>query len=81
MKDTAPKSFLPLSCEVSPYVDGVTYQLLLFDIKVIDGIVNTIGGTVRLTGSLLRYIQTGIATSYALYMILGVILVLTMLLF
>lgn len=66
---------------VQPIVKFSDKVLAVFDIKVIDGIVNTIGGTVRLTGSLLRYIQTGIATSYALYMILGVILVLTMLLF
>jgi NADH-quinone oxidoreductase subunit L len=43
--------------------------------------VNAVAGIVRLTGSLLRYIQTGIASNYALFLILGVILVLTLLLF
>ncbi|MDX1591641.1 MAG: NADH-quinone oxidoreductase subunit L [Balneolaceae bacterium] len=66
---------------VHPVVKFSDKVLAAFDMKVVDGIVNAIGGTVRLAGSLLRYIQTGIATSYALYLILGVILVLTMLLF
>jgi NADH-quinone oxidoreductase subunit L len=66
---------------VQPVVKFSDKVLAVFDIKVVDGIVNAVGGTVRLAGSLLRYIQTGIATSYALYLILGVILVLTMLLF
>jgi NADH-quinone oxidoreductase subunit L len=66
---------------VQPVVRFSDRVLAVFDMKVVDGIVNAVGGTVRLSGSLLRYIQTGIATSYAFYLILGVILVLTMLLF
>jgi len=66
---------------VQPIVKFSDKVLAVFDMKVVDGIVSSIGGTVRLAGSLLRYIQTGIATSYALFLILGVILVLTMLLF
>jgi NADH-quinone oxidoreductase subunit L len=66
---------------VNPTVRFSDKVLAVFDIKIIDGFVNTVGGTVRLAGSLLRYIQTGITTSYAFFLILGVILVLTMLLF
>jgi NADH-quinone oxidoreductase subunit L len=47
--------------------------------KIIDGIVNTVGGVVRLFGSVFRYIQTGVTSSYALALVLGVILVLSML--
>lgn len=60
------------------FSDGI---LAVFDIKIIDGFVNSVAGIVRLVGSLLRYIQTGIASNYALYMILGVILILALLLF
>ncbi len=66
---------------VNPTVKFSDKVLAVFDIKIVDGFVNAVGGTVRLAGSLLRYIQTGITTSYAFFLILGVILVLTMLLF
>ena len=66
---------------VHPTVKFSDKVLAVFDIKFIDGFVNAVAGTVRLIGSLLRYIQTGIASNYALFMILGVILVLTLLLF
>lgn len=55
--------------------------LAVFDMKVLDGFVNGVGGTVRLFGSLLRYIQTGVVTNYALFLIVGVIVVLVMMLF
>ena len=66
---------------VHPIVKFSDKVLAAFDIKIIDGFVNAVGGTVRLAGSLLRYIQTGITTNYAFFLILGVILVLTLLLF
>ncbi|MEX0647573.1 MAG: NADH-quinone oxidoreductase subunit L [Balneolaceae bacterium] len=66
---------------VRPVVRFSDKVLAVFDMKIVDGIVNAIAGIVRLAGSLLRYIQTGIASSYAFFLILGVILVLTMLLF
>lgn len=66
---------------VHPTVRFSDRVLAVFDLKIIDGFVNAVAGIVRLTGSLLRYIQTGIASNYALFMILGVILVLTLLLF
>ena len=44
--------------------------------KVVDGIVNAIAGTVRLFGSLFRYLQTGVVSSYALAFVIGVIVIL-----
>ena len=55
--------------------------LAVFDMKIVDGTVNMIAGTVRLFGSLLRYIQTGIVSNYALIFLIGVLLVLTLMLF
>lgn len=66
---------------VHPTVKFSDKVLAVFDMKIVDGFVNAIAGIVRLTGSLLRYIQTGIVSSYAFFLILGVILVLTLLLF
>ncbi|WP_069130802.1 NADH-quinone oxidoreductase subunit L [Rhodohalobacter halophilus] len=66
---------------VHPTVRFSDKVLAVFDMKVVDGIVNAVAGIVRLIGSLLRYIQTGITTNYALFLLLGVILVLSMILF
>jgi len=55
--------------------------LAVFDIKVVDGIVNAIGGTVRFFGSLLRFMQTGVVQTYAIFYIIGVILILSLLIF
>ena len=66
---------------VRPTVRFSEKVLAVFDMKIIDGTVNAIAGFVRLTGSLLRYVQTGIASNYALFLVLGVILVLSILLF
>ena len=66
---------------VRPTVRFSDKVLAVFDMKIIDGTVNAVAGFVRLSGSLLRYIQTGIASNYALFLVLGVILVLSILLF
>ncbi|PKD45130.1 NADH-quinone oxidoreductase subunit L [Rhodohalobacter barkolensis] len=66
---------------VHPTVRFSEKVLAVFDMKVVDGVVNAVAGVVRLTGSLIRYIQTGITTNYALFLMLGVILVLSMILF
>src|SRR5690625_5921821 len=55
--------------------------LAVFDMKILDGLVNTVAGIVRLSGSLLRYTQTGIVTSYALFFVLGGSLVISLILF
>lgn len=66
---------------VHPTVNFSDRVLAVFDMKIVDGFVNAVAGIVRISGSLLRYIQTGVASNYALFLILGVILVLTILLF
>ncbi|GAA5521316.1 NADH-quinone oxidoreductase subunit L [Aliifodinibius salicampi] len=64
---------------VHPLVRFSDKGLARFDMKIIDGIVNAVGGIVRLFGSVFRYIQTGVVSSYALALVLGVIIVLSML--
>jgi NADH-quinone oxidoreductase subunit L len=66
---------------VHPVVKFSDKVLAVFDMKIVDGFVNGVAGTVRLFGSLFRYIQNGIVSNYALYLIIGVILVLSMVVF
>lgn len=61
---------------VRPVVKFSDKVLAVFDMKVLDGIVNATAGTVRLFGSLFRYVQTGVVSSYALYFVIGVIVIL-----
>lgn len=60
----------------NPLVRFSDRGLAAFDMKIIDGFVNVVGGLVRLFGSLFRYFQTGVASSYALAIVIGVIIVL-----
>lgn len=53
--------------------------LAVFDLKVVDGFVNGIAGTVRFFGFLMRYMQTGLIQNYALMLVLGVVIVLAIL--
>jgi NADH-quinone oxidoreductase subunit L len=55
--------------------------LAVFDIKVVDGLVNAIGGVVRFFGSLLRFLQTGVVQTYAILFVIGVILVISLIIF
>lgn len=59
-----------------PLVKFSDKVLAVFDMKVVDGIVNATAGTVRLFGSLFRYVQTGVVSSYALAFVIGVIIIL-----
>ena len=63
----------------NPLVRFSDKGLAKFDMKFLDGIVNTTGGVVRLFGSVFRYIQTGVASSYALGLVIGVIIILSLL--
>lgn len=63
----------------NPLVRFSDKGLAKFDMKFVDGIVNTTGGVVRLFGSVFRYIQTGVASSYALALVIGVIIILSLL--
>lgn len=64
---------------VNPLVRVSEKGLAAFDMKIVDGLVNTVGGIVRLFGSVFRYLQTGVASSYALALVIGVIIVLSLL--
>jgi NADH-quinone oxidoreductase subunit L len=66
---------------VRPTVRFSEKVLAVFDMKILDGTVNAVAGFVRLSGSLLRYVQTGVTSNYALFFVMGVILVLSLLLF
>lgn len=59
-----------------PIVKFSDKVLAVFDMKVVDGFVNATAGTVRLFGSLFRYVQTGVVSSYALAFVVGVIVIL-----
>lgn len=59
-----------------PLVKFSDKVLAVFDMKVVDGFVNATAGTVRLFGSLFRYVQTGVVSSYALAFVIGVIVIL-----
>jgi NADH-quinone oxidoreductase subunit L len=47
----------------------------LFDLSVIDGIVNTLGRSVAQIGAIARYLQTGFVRSYAAVILFGALLV------
>ncbi|MEX2657411.1 MAG: NADH-quinone oxidoreductase subunit L [Balneolales bacterium] len=66
---------------VRPVVRFSDHVLAVFDNKFIDGFVNTIASVVRFMGSVTRYFQTGLVQSYAFGIVLGVIVILSMLLF
>jgi len=66
---------------INPVVRFSDKVLAVFDIKVIDGIVNAVGGIVRFFGSLLRFLQTGVVQTYAIIFVFGVILILSLLIF
>lgn len=55
--------------------------LAVFDMKIVDGFVNLIAGIVRLSGSLFRYVQTGLTSSYAFMLVVGVVLVVGIIVF
>ncbi|SMO43766.1 NADH-quinone oxidoreductase subunit L [Fodinibius sediminis] len=64
---------------VHPLVRFSDKGLAKFDMKFVDGIVNAVGGIIRLFGSVFRYAQTGVASSYALALVVGVLIVLSLL--
>lgn len=61
---------------MKPVVKFSDRVLAVFDMKIVDGIVNAVAGVVRLFGSIFRYIQTGVTQNYALMLVLGVVIVL-----
>jgi len=61
---------------VNPVVRLSDRVLAVFDMKIIDGIVDAFGSVTRFFGSVIRYLQTGVAQVYAFMLVLGVIIVL-----
>lgn len=66
---------------VHPTVRFSDRFLSVFDMKIVDGIVNLVASTIRFAGYLIRYVQTGLVQTYAYAMVLGVIIIIAMLLF
>ncbi len=66
---------------VNPVVRLSDRVLAVFDVRVIDGIVNAVGNITRFSGSVLRYLQTGVIQVYAFMLVIGVIIVLGILIF
>ena len=46
-----------------------------FDVGVIDRIVNGVAGFVRFDGEFLRHIQTGYVRTYALWVVIGALVI------
>jgi len=51
----------------------LAFLLLLFDVRMLDGIVNQVAGVPRSLGVALRRVQNGLVPSYALVMLFGVV--------
>lgn len=66
---------------VDPLIGGAEKGLAPFDNYVIDGIVNGVAFFIRGLSFVLRYMQTGIVQSYAVAIVLGVVLVIVLMLF
>lgn len=65
----------------NPIVKMSDKVLAVFDMKIVDGFVNFIAGFVRFGGSIFRYAQTGLVSSYAFMLVIGVILIIGLLVF
>jgi NADH-quinone oxidoreductase subunit L len=66
---------------VKPVVEGSRRGLAPFDQRGVDGAVNGLARLVRGAGVGLRGLQTGVVQTYALYVVLGVVLVIALMLF
>ena len=63
------------------FVDGSAKLLYYFDIYVVDGLVNGLAGTARISGKGLRYLQTGRLQTYALVFFLAILVITVVLAF
>lgn len=66
---------------IQPTVRFSDKVLSVFDVKVIDGIVNIIASLVRFAGSILRFFQDGFIRTYAFAIVIGTLITLLLLLF
>ena len=55
------------------YVSGVFHKV--FDVQIIDGLVNGVGSAVKGIGSSVRYLQSGNIGFYVMSMVLGLVLI------
>jgi NADH-quinone oxidoreductase subunit L len=61
---------------IRPFVWISDNIVLAFDKNVVDGIVNGTASLTRFLGGVMRHLQSGLVTSYALLMVVGVVLML-----
>jgi NADH-quinone oxidoreductase subunit L len=66
---------------VRPVIGGAERGFAPFDQYVIDGLVNFVAFFTRGVSFLLRYVQTGVVQTYAIAIVLGVVLVAALMLF
>jgi len=66
---------------VKPLIGSTTKVFAPFDRYVIDGLVNLVGFMTKATSFVFRYTQTGVVSTYATAIVLGVVLVLALMLF
>ncbi|TDI77407.1 MAG: NADH-quinone oxidoreductase subunit L [Bacteroidetes bacterium] len=66
---------------VNPLIRSTTGFFAPFDKFVIDGIVNMVGFLTRATSFVFRYVQTGVVSTYATGIVIGVVLVIALMLF
>lgn len=64
-----------------PLVDRSAKGMSLFDSRIVDGIVNATGFIVRGVAQILRLFQTGVVQNYAVALVIGVLLVVSLILF
>ena len=66
---------------VRPTIGGAEKGFYPIDSRLVDGLVNGVARTARRMSLVLRHIQTGVVRSYAIAMVLGVILVIYLMVF
>ncbi|MBN2644818.1 MAG: NADH-quinone oxidoreductase subunit L [Desulfuromonadaceae bacterium] len=63
---------------VNPTKNLGTQLWQIFDVRIVDGMVNGVAKLVRALGAALRYLQTGYTHSYAMSMVLGVVAIIAL---
>nr|WP_320049503.1 NADH-quinone oxidoreductase subunit L [uncultured Desulfuromonas sp.] len=66
---------------VNPTKRFGTFLWQIFDVRLVDGLVNGVAWVVRGSGRALRHTQTGLTHSYAMSMVLGVVVILAIYVF
>jgi NADH-quinone oxidoreductase subunit L len=67
---------------VSPIRDmSEKFLWKIFDVKIIDGFINNSAKATGQSGEYIRKIQSGVAQNYAVYMLVGIILIVGYLVF